>query len=278
MHSSPGVSALGELHCLWRLPEAEITCSCGSTFRDDAFWRAILADAGFDTSAIAELHSLEQRVCRTGFIARHRFSLAALAADVDVQRFLALQFRLFEAVAKVSGSAVLVDSSKAGPRAWLLACDPRVRILHVYRDPADVIASWRSVKFDPGMGKAMKQMPVSAAAFDWWKVEQLARRIGQQHTVSRIDYRAFCADPQRILGSVIAGLNLDAAMTPDWIDACTVAEGPDYHSLNGNPDRFTRGAIEISSRQTNWSKVRAGERPLIRTTASALRAIYPSPG
>ena len=32
LHSAPGVCALGELHCLWRLDRAAITCSCGSPF------------------------------------------------------------------------------------------------------------------------------------------------------------------------------------------------------------------------------------------------------
>jgi len=275
LHSSSGVSALGELHCLWRLSEAEITCSCGSPFRDDPFWGAVLANTGLDTAAIAEFRRLEGLVCRTGYIARHRFSVEALGADREVQRFLELQFRLFEGIASVSGCPVLVDSSKAGPRAWLLACDPRVRIVHLYRDPADVIASWRSAKFDPGMGHAMKRMSIVEAALDWWKVEQLVCRLERIRPVSRIDYRAFCAAPQEVIGAVLAGLDLRTLPAPHWTAPNAVEQGANYHSLNGNPDRFERGPIEVSARRTDWSKVKAGERSAIQLTASALRALYP---
>jgi hypothetical protein len=263
---------------LWRLPEPQINCSCGSTFANDAFWRETAASGGCDPAMRDELRELEARVCRSGFIARHRFSLVSLAADPQVRRFLELQFRMFEAVAQQSDSAVLVDSSKAGPRAWLLACDPRVRIVHLFRDPGDVMASWRSTKFDPGMGRAMKRMSIRAAALDWWKVEHLIRRLARERPVSRLDYRAFCDSPQSELAGLIAGLGIESAISPAWIAADAVDEGEHYHSLNGNPDRFVRGPIRIAARAADWSKVGGIDRPLIRATAELLRTISPPAG
>lgn len=154
LHSAAGTCAVGELHCLWRLPPARLTCSCGNAFAADTHWARILDAAGFDAATLAELRTLEATVCRTGFLARHRFSLAALAANPAVRRFRQLQFRLFDAIADMTGASVLVDSSKAGPRAWLLAGDERVGVVHLSRDPRDVLVSWRSVKFDPGLGWA----------------------------------------------------------------------------------------------------------------------------
>ncbi len=274
LHSSPGVSALGELHCLWRLPQATITCSCGSSFPADTLWQEILAQARFDTSTIADLRRLESRVCRSGFIARHRFSLESLGADPDVQDFLALQFRLFEATTKVTGSPVLVDSSKAGPRAWILACDPRVTLVHLYRDPADVMASWRSNKFDPGMGRAMKRMPIGSAALDWWKVEQLMRRLERVCPVARIDYRALCDAPRSAVAAALAELGL--SNEPAWLSANQIEPGNDYHSLNGNPDRFSKSVIEIAARRIDWVKVAPIERTAIRLISRVLRFLYPS--
>lgn len=276
LHSSDGVTALGELHCLWRLPECEITCSCGSPFLADALWQEILAQAGFDTSTISELRWLESRVCRSGFIARHRFSLESLSADREVQAFLALQSRLFDSIANVTRSSVLVDSSKAGPRAWILACDPRVALVHLYRDPADVMASWRSTKFDPGMGRAMKRMTIRNAALDWWKIEQLMRRLGRVRPVARIDYRALCSAPQSVVSTMLAELGLAGGVAPNWISNTQIGPGAEYHSLNGNPDRFSKDVIAVAARGIDWGKIAAVDRPAIRVLAGALRLLYPA--
>lgn len=276
IHSSPGVSALGEFHCLWRLPEDEITCSCTTPFAADAFWQPILKQAGINAAHIAELRTLENRVCRTSFLARNRFDIAALATDPDVKRFIDLQFRIFESIADATGTRVLIDSSKAGPRAWLLYCHPQVRIIHLYRDPADVIASWRSAKYDPGIGDAMKRMSVRAAALDWWKVEYLIRRLERIKPVLRIDYAALCASPEHVLQAALSALSLETVPQPKWIDEISVRPGDSYHSLNGNPDRFDKGPIRISKREADWSRVSRHERLTIKLAALAMRSLWPN--
>jgi hypothetical protein len=179
-------------------------------------------------------------------------------------------------VAEASGSPVLIDSSKAGPRAWLLSCHPKVRIIHLYRDPADVIASWRSAKYDPGMGRAMKNMSVRAAALDWWKVEHLIRRLERVKPVFRIDYATLCSSPEKILGAALSALQLETLLQPQWIDATSVGQGDAYHSLNGNPDRFDKGPIYISKRLANWSKISWQEQLTIKAAASAMRSLWPN--
>ena len=276
LHSSPSVTALGELHCLWRMPTHEITCSCGSPFHDDMLWQEILEHARFNTSTIAELRRLESRVCRSGFVARHRFSLESLGADPEVQAFLDLQSSLFDSIKIVSGTSVLVDSSKAGPRAWILASDPRVALVHLHRDPAEVMASWRSTKFDPGMGRAMKRMPIHSAALDWWKVEQLISRLGRVYPVARIDYQALCSAPHAIVTAMLAELGLSEELTPNWISSNQIEPRSEYHSLNGNPDRFSKSAIQVTARGIDWSNVAPVERHAIRVLARALRLLCPA--
>jgi len=276
LHSAAGVASVGELHCLWRLPSEAITCSCGSAFVADAHWQAILASAAFDDATVTELRRLEETVCRSGFIARHRFSLDSLRADPQVQRFLELQFRLFEAIGAANGARVVVDSSKAGPRAWLLACDPRVTVLHLHRDPADVIVSWRSAKFDPGLGTAMKRMPIRGAAMDWWKVDRLTALLARVHPVLRLDYRELCAAPQAVVARALAEMGVSLAAGPQWLAPDTVRPGEGYHSLNGNPDRFDKGALRVALREADWSRIAPAERGLIRAAAGALRLLSPA--
>ena len=272
LHSAPGVCALGELHCLWRLDRAAITCSCGSPFAAGRHWQRVLGAAGFGEHTLAGPRALGGRVCRSGYIARRGFSLDALRADPAVRRFLDLQFRLFEAVSDMSGASVLVDSSKAGPRAWLLACDERVAVAHLHRDPGDVIASWRSVKFDPGLGRPMQRMPIGAAALDWLKADRLAAALARRRPVARIDYHRLCADPRGEIAALYAALGLSGLSEPQWINGATVREGAGYHSLNGNPDRFARGPLRIAARAADWSGLPTGERNLIRGVAALVRA------
>jgi len=276
IHSSKNATALGEFHCLWRLHESEITCSCGAPFSGDPHWQTILKLAGIDNAAIAELQRLEQTICRTSFIAVHRFDIDAISQNPDVKRFNDLQFGIFEAIADTLDTPIVVDSSKAGPRAWLLACNPKVRIIHLYRDPADVILSWRSAKYDPGMRREMKRMSISGAASDWWKVEYLMSRLGRTTHVTRIDYGELCNDPSTILGSALSNLSLETIPLPAWIDSTSLHPKDQYHSLNGNPDRFKKGPICISKRQADWSETDHQERLVIKAISTLLRSILPS--
>jgi Sulfotransferase family len=275
LHSAEGISSLGEFHCLWRLNSCEITCSCGNEFEQDKNWSVILSTARVGNAELARLNRLESLVCRTGYIVKHGLSLERLARQAEVREFLDLQFHIFSAVAKHTKSKVLVDSSKAGPRAWIMACDPRVKIVHLYRDPADVLVSWRSAKFDRGLGSNMMRMPVREAAIDWWKVEQLARVLGARRTVFRISYEALCCNPRRQIDSLWQKLGLPASAVPAWIGDNRFAQGSDYHSLNGNPDRFETGPISISARKANWQSVSAADGVAIRAIATPLRLAYP---
>lgn len=275
LHSSPDVLALGELHCLWRLPADEITCSCGASFPEDGFWREVLAVASLDAAAIQELRHLEEMTCRSGFIARHGFSLERLAANEEVRRFLDLQLRLFAGIAQVSGKRILIDSSKAGPRAWLLGTLSQVSIVHLYRDPRDVILSWRSSKFDPGLGQAMQQFSTGMAAREWWKVEQLVRLLGRQRPVFRLDYARLCAAPRETVAMLADHCGIADRLAPQWLDSSSFTQGGDYHSLNGNPDRFDRGPVHIGVRRSNLSQVRQSDRLPISFVSATLRAIYP---
>ena len=272
LHSAPGVTALGELHCLWRQPEEEIRCACTLPFALDPFWREVLAHARIGPRDLAELRRLEARVCRTAYLARRRFAPRRIGAEPEVQAFLSLNRTLFDAIARVSGSDLLVDSSKAGPRAWLLALDPAVHIVHLDRDPAEVIVSWRSAKFDPGLGTMMKRMGIATAALDWWKVDRLARRLARERRIAWVDYPDLCARPRETIAAIFAGLGLALPAEPAWLGPDTLRPGAGYHSLNGNPDRFDDGPLKIARRPCDWGRVPPWERPLIRAAAALLRA------
>ena len=255
------------------MPFDQIVCSCGKPLTADAHWRDILDKAQFDSSVLDELRALEGAISRSGFLVRNGFSRNRLSADPRVQRFLTLQDQLLEAIAEVSGKPIVVDSSKAGPRAWLMACSPRTAVVHLHRDPADVLASWRSIKYDPGLKAPMKRLPIAAAALDWFKVDAMASKLVQAGGAIRLNYRDLCDTPRARISALQQQLGLADVAQPDWQTGDTFLPSADYHSLNGNPDRFGTGAQRIALRAPDWSALPWHERSLIHGTAAALRGV-----
>jgi hypothetical protein len=276
MHASGRVFATGELHVLWRLPQAAITCACGAKLPDCPTWRAILAEAGIGSAELAELARLEARVARTGFARRHGFDPARIAADPEAARFLALQRRIFAAAAAVSGRAAVADSSKAGPRALLIAALDEAAILHLRRDPGDVIASWRSRKFDRGLGADMQRLSPAAAARDWMKPEFFARRIAARRPVAFLGYEALCTDPRGTAAALAGRLGLDLGGIA-WEGPARFRPGGNYHSLNGNPDRFAAGPVELAPRPVDRAALPLADRLAAGLLGAAARAAFPAP-
>ncbi len=277
LHSSNNVFALGEFHCLWRLALEHINCSCGARFTDDPFWREVMERAQFGHPEFSRLRQLEAQVARSGLLLRSGFSLARLREDPAVGEFVAMQQHLFAAIRAVSGKPILIDSSKAGPRAWLLATDPGTSVIHLYREPGDVIASWQSAKFDPGLGDAMQRLGIADAARDWWKVEQLARLLARRRPVFQLDYAKLCAAPREAIAALAAHCGLSSSLVPQWLGPDRFAQGDGYHSLNGNPDRFDRGPVRIASRPASRDSLPSRTRQQIGIVAAMLRAAYPAP-
>jgi len=237
--SAPGVVGVGEVATLWRRPLADLTCSCGAPAPDCAFWTEVRARAELSDTVLRGLAKLEMTAVRHRKLILDAISGAIWANGRDAIQFIALQRDLFGAIAEVSGATRIIDSSKAGPRAWALSGMEGVSILHLRRNPGDVAASWRRVKHDPSLGGPMRRPSFPAIAREWLAAELSARRLGAVRPVLRLDYELLTSDPNaalRRLGPIARDVRLEGrSFTPD----------PNYHSLNGNPDRFHRGQITL---------------------------------
>lgn len=272
--SAPNVTATGELHCLWRLPFSEITCSCGKPFEADPFWNKVLKQAHIGPDELAELRELEDDVLRTKFIAEHKFSHALMRQHPKVRRFLELQLELIHAIASVSGSNVVIDSSKASPRAWVMSMLPNSTVWHLRRNPKDVIASWRSKKFDKGLGTDMKRMSRSAAAASWAKVEYLVGKLGQQVPTCQITYRQLCREPRAVCARLIEQTFDNVEVKPNWMDENTFQPAKSYHSVNGNPDRFSTGPVSIKFTAASRKKLSRADWYASRIIGSCLDVAF----
>lgn len=85
-----------------------------------------------------------------------------------------------------------------------------------------------------------------------------------------MDYGALCAAPRRVFATLANQLGIAPAI-PAWLSPDTIQPGEGYHSLNGNPDRFASGPLQIAPRAASWGQIPARERPVIRAVAAALR-------
>lgn len=232
--------------------------------------------AGIGSAALARLATLEREVIRNRHLMRLGYRLSSIAGDAELAEFAALQAQLFEGVRFAGQGAVVVDSSKAGPRAWALAPGLKPAILHVYRGAEDVIASWRRPKFDPSTNAPMKKPSLAVAAMDWIKAEQAARSLAKCLPVRRLDYGDFATDPQSALTRALEPEFPGLVQTMAWTGRRTVRPAAQYHSVLGNPDRFDRADIRIApQRAADRSRFGAAEQGVIGTLGKTLEWVYP---
>ena len=272
--TSPRVTAVGEIHALWRLPIQDLLCSCGKRVPDCAYWQGALDHAAIGEAEIAQLRELEWSVVRNKFLMKKRYDLDAIRRDPGVAAFIDLQKRLFAGIAHVSCAEIVLDSSKAGPRAWLLAAGLSPVFLHAYRSAEDVIASWRKPKFEPSTGTLMKKPPIREAAIDWVKVEQSARSLAKISNVRRINYLDFASNPRKALSAALDPVFPSLTNEFAWTSENSVKPSSDYHSVLGNPDRFDATDIVIRPQKADRTSFSAAERLSITAVGKMLQAVY----
>ncbi|WP_230970774.1 hypothetical protein [Nitrogeniibacter aestuarii] len=275
MATAADTVGVGEFHCFWRRPAHELLCSCGQTFSRCEFWTEVVRASRISEADLVRLRTLEDSVVRNKFLLQQRFSLARLTSNPQVKEFLGYQDVLLDAVCAVSGKTTIIDSSKAGPRGWIMALDDRVSFVHVTRQAQDVFPSWMLPKWDRVREAPMKQMSLVHAAFDWWRVEQSAAMLRKQVAIRHIDYAQFAHSPEEaLLAARITGPNGLLGEIP-WLDGSSVESPTDYHSLNGNPDRYDRGPIQIAFRTPRLEKLGRLDRIGVRLLGGLLDKLYP---
>lgn len=265
--SAPNVVAVGEVATLWRRPLAQLTCSCGAPAPECGFWSEVRTKAGLTDATLGQLSEIEQSLVRHRVLIGDALRGARWGDRTKAQRFMALQADLFAAIGEAANAKRIIDSSKAGPRAWALSDLIGVSILHLRRNPSDVAASWRRVKHDPSLGGPMRRPSFPAIAREWLAAEMSARRLSAIRPVLRLDYEMLSTDPALALarlGPIAEGVKLAGRrFTPD----------PNYHSLNGNPDRFSCG--DITLKPSSAPPLQTRDAAFARLTGAALNLAAP---
>ncbi|MBA2564014.1 MAG: sulfotransferase [Gemmatimonadetes bacterium] len=282
---APGWFSGGELRYVWErgLLENRL-CGCGRRFLDCPTWQAILAEAfgSLDRIDAREMVDLQRRGTRGRDIPRMiRARAEGPGSQPPADPYLRNLGRLYRAIASVTGSRVIVDSSKLPGYARRLQAVPglRVRVLHLVRDPRAAAYSWSRKKAQPDrvtpgfMNRkgAMK----SAVLWNAWNATAEALWRDSPDSYLRVRYEDLVAAPRAVLDGVVRWAGGADTAIP-FLSERTVQLGPN-HTVSGNPDRLRTGDVEIRNDQQWLSSMRPRDRALVTALTLPLLVRYGFP-
>ena len=256
-------------------------CGCHQSFLDCPLWAEILIEAfggpyGIDSRAIIEASRpvLRARHVHKNLIFRRDLRRQGAGLYVD-----ALE-QLYPAIQRFTEARFVVDSSKLPAYGNVLAQLDGVDlyVVHLVRDPRAAAYSWQRAKAAPDKeGGLMEQRSPLKSALLWdvwnWSAGRLGRRAPGRYL--RLRYEDFMAQPRASVEAILEMMGIDDAAMP-FVDDQTVRLGAD-HSVAGNPDRLTSGAVTLRAGADWLSKLPTSDRLLTTALTAPLLARYGYP-
>jgi hypothetical protein len=283
MHRLPGHFAVGELHYLWRNGVLlNGLCSCENSFTDCPFWSEVgrIAYGGWDRLDIDHIMKLIDSVDRTDRIPLILSPRRPASFERRLAEYKALLVPLYRAIVTVSGSPVVVDSSKRPSLAFILAAtdDIDLSIVHVLRDPRGVAFSFaKHVELVPGASNenTMPQRTTRKVGRQWVTVNGLISLLGAMHTPHlRVRYEDLVAEPRVQMQRVARFEGIaDADLDLSWLtDAGMVV--PQTHVVAGGRIRLHEGVMPLRIDDAWQREMPTGSRVLVSAMTWASRWRY----
>lgn len=250
----------GELNFIWKhaLIENRL-CGCGRPSRECEFWGPVFdGEFGGQNEALArEMMRLQYSGARTRHIPMMLTGGGREKIRERLGKFLDNTGRLYKAIRSVSGSRVVVDTSKEPAYGYALGMVPGVdlRVLHLIRDPRAAAYSWAKKKRQPDSTDRefmhRKSPSQSAVLWDAWNaaIEVLWRETPEKYL--RLRYEDFVSDPRRSFEDILKLTGEENADLP-LVGEREVKLGIS-HTVSGNPNRFDTGAVELRQ-DREWQK------------------------
>jgi hypothetical protein len=262
--------SVGETFQLWSNSPLARYCSCGEALASCPVWRHVVTsfDKPWD-DVVDEMRSIRRRVLRTRYLP-HLLRDHDWSGARDVRRYGSVMRSVYAAVARVTGTDTIIDSSKLPIELAALARScPRVRVIHLVRDPRAVAASWkREVTWDMPDGSTL-HMPTHAAwssAARWNLYHGLTSIVARGLDVPtlRISYESLVRlDPVAI--DELAEFTEEPAL-PARATKASQAQGldvPVQHAIAGNPGRSSGGALVLREDNAWTSELTGSERAVV---------------
>ncbi len=284
-----GFVSAGEVRELWLRGVAEDRpCGCGAPFSACAFWTEVGAEAfgGWDRLDL-------DRVLRVRYRRDRAWALPALlvgprrrSVDGDLAHYLDALSRLVAGISTVAGARVVVDSSKLPSHTLLLqqAGGLDVRLVHLVRDSRGVAYSVRKHVVKTVSHGNPTLLPrhgavTAALRYDLYNgvhhaLEVRERRHGRE--LLRVRYEDLVSDPERWLVEVARHADERAPTDVPFLEKGRVRLAPN-HLVDGNPVRFSHGALPLHLDAAWHHQLGAGDRRIVTALTRPLLARYGYP-
>ena len=281
-----GAFSCGEIRYLWeRGLRDDRLCGCGQPFGRCGLWQAILDEAvggprGVDVEGLIA-------TARHGNRIRH-LPMMLLRQEQRLLRRLGDYpdhvDRLYRAIAAVTGSSLIVDSSKLPGYGYLLERLPGIdlRVLHLVRDPRAAAYSWGRKKplADGAASATMEQQSTAKSAVLWsvWNFAAAALWARSPERYLRLRYEDFIREPRPSLVRILkfAGHDVDVDRLFTGTGDQTVCLAP-THTVAGNPDRLRTGEITLRLDDEWKAKMRPRDRAMVTALTAPLLPAFSLP-
>jgi hypothetical protein len=282
----PGACPAGEVVHMWQrgVRDGE-HCGCGSPFPACPFWQEVGSTAfgGWDNVDVDRVARLRASVDRARFLPLLGAGTLRRKFLPGLDEYVSYYARTYAAIAAVSGSAVVIDSSKHSSLAFCLSSSPALdlRVVHVIRDSRAVAYSWGKVAQRPESvnGTPMSRYSAASSAARWNLQNGAVQVLSQLGTPTvRIRYEDLVRDPAATLREIAAFAGLPADAESGFLHS----KGPGNwwaelratHTASGNPMRFRTGQIQIRPDSTWQEAMLPGKRRTVTTLTLPLLMRY----
>lgn len=276
----PMIQSVGELSRLasdaWI---QNLYCACGQRSQECPFWVAVheawcASNGKLSVQEYVELQSDVEQSRHWPFLVRDSGKKTQSFQTYAEQTLLILK-----AIQQVSGCSVIVDSSKAVERAYVLSLIPEIdlRIIQLVRDPRGVVWSHKKAfakDLQSGLPRDIKPEPSWRAALYWCRMnlqsEWLRRRLGPEKALL-VRYEDFMQQTIPVLQKIGAFIGVDLDNVQRVIDE----GGKLYfdHTIAGNRVRM-KGKLELKFDQEWQQHLAPQDRRITELLSGWLMAQY----
>jgi hypothetical protein len=275
-----GYFSAGELNFIWRHNVIENRlCGCGRPFRECPVWTRVMEEAfgGMDGVDPREMMRLQSSGTRTRHIPLMLTARGDRVLKERLEKLLINYGRLYEAIGSVTGSRVIVDSSKEPAHGYAMSLVPDLDfyVLHLIRDPRAAAYSWLKKKPQPDTDSREHMVRFSptksSALWNSWNAsaEALWRRTPEKYL--RLRYEDFAANPRKGLERILEFVGFTAELPLAGEREVMLGIS---HTVSGNPNRFETGAVELRPDREWMDKMQPRHRALVTALTLPLLRRY----